>query len=62
MDDLLISENGTVGILVTTAVEVVIGGKTMKPAGVFLRKSHEADKSTKRFKIALTIFIMCSCY
>uniref|UniRef100_A0A8C2HG11 Calcium channel, voltage-dependent, alpha 2/delta subunit 2b n=1 Tax=Cyprinus carpio TaxID=7962 RepID=A0A8C2HG11_CYPCA len=40
MDDLLISENGTVGILVTTAVEVVIGGKTMKPAGVFL---HIAD-------------------
>lgn len=38
MDDLLISENGTLGILVTTAVEVVIGGKTMKPAGVFLRK------------------------
>uniref|UniRef100_A0A8C1XSR7 Calcium channel, voltage-dependent, alpha 2/delta subunit 2b n=1 Tax=Cyprinus carpio TaxID=7962 RepID=A0A8C1XSR7_CYPCA len=37
MDDLLISENGTVGILVTTAVEVVIGGKTMKPAGVFLQ-------------------------
>uniref|UniRef100_A0A8C1XTK4 Calcium channel, voltage-dependent, alpha 2/delta subunit 2b n=1 Tax=Cyprinus carpio TaxID=7962 RepID=A0A8C1XTK4_CYPCA len=32
-----IFRNGTVGILVTTAVEVVIGGKTMKPAGVFLQ-------------------------
>lgn len=38
MDDLLITENGTVGILVTTAVEVVISGKTMRPAGVFLCK------------------------
>lgn len=57
MDDLLISENGTVGILVTTAVEVVIGGKTMRPAGVFLRKKtiwHKADKTLQqRFKIIL---------
>uniref|UniRef100_A0A672NCA7 Calcium voltage-gated channel auxiliary subunit alpha2delta 2 n=1 Tax=Sinocyclocheilus grahami TaxID=75366 RepID=A0A672NCA7_SINGR len=42
MDDLLISENGTVGILVTTAVEVVIGGKTMKPAVVGVKLDLEA--------------------
>ncbi|XP_059399863.1 voltage-dependent calcium channel subunit alpha-2/delta-2b isoform X3 [Carassius carassius] len=42
MDDLLISENGTLGILVTTAVEVVIGGKTMKPAVVGVKLDLEA--------------------
>ncbi|XP_077081625.1 voltage-dependent calcium channel subunit alpha-2/delta-2b isoform X1 [Siphateles boraxobius] len=42
MDDLLISENGTVGILVTTAVEVVIGGKTMRPAVVGVKLDFEA--------------------
>ncbi|XP_051551133.1 voltage-dependent calcium channel subunit alpha-2/delta-2-like [Myxocyprinus asiaticus] len=42
MDDLLISENGTVGILVTTAVEVTIGGKTMKPAVVGVKLDLEA--------------------
>lgn len=62
MDDPLIAENGTVGILVTTAVEVVIGGKTMKPAGVFLRKF--ADKSSGGLKslCTLMIFVMFSCY
>uniref|UniRef100_A0A671KTR4 Voltage-dependent calcium channel subunit alpha-2/delta-2-like n=1 Tax=Sinocyclocheilus anshuiensis TaxID=1608454 RepID=A0A671KTR4_9TELE len=42
LDDLLISENGTVGILVTSAVEVVISGKTMKPAVVGVKLDLEA--------------------
>ncbi|RXN22716.1 voltage-dependent calcium channel subunit alpha-2 delta-2-like protein [Labeo rohita] len=42
MDDLLITENGTVGILVTTAVEVVISGKTMRPAVVGVKLDLEA--------------------
>uniref|UniRef100_A0A8C2EQ15 Calcium channel, voltage-dependent, alpha 2/delta subunit 2b n=1 Tax=Cyprinus carpio TaxID=7962 RepID=A0A8C2EQ15_CYPCA len=37
-----IFRNGTVGILVTTAVEVVIGGKTMKPAVVGVKLDLEA--------------------
>lgn len=33
IDEPLTSENGTVGILVSTAVEVTVGAKTIKPAG-----------------------------
>lgn len=32
-DELLNPENDTIGILVSTAVEITIGGKTIKPAG-----------------------------
>lgn len=32
-DELLNPENDTIGILVSTAVEIAIGGKTIKPAG-----------------------------
>ncbi|KAK1800051.1 hypothetical protein P4O66_006559, partial [Electrophorus voltai] len=42
MDDPLITENGTVGILVTTAVEITLGGKTLKPAVVGVKLDLEA--------------------
>uniref|UniRef100_A0AAR2J587 VWFA domain-containing protein n=1 Tax=Pygocentrus nattereri TaxID=42514 RepID=A0AAR2J587_PYGNA len=42
MDDPLITENGTVGILVTTAVEITVGGKTLKPAVVGVKLDLEA--------------------
>ncbi|KAI4894418.1 hypothetical protein NFI96_030272 [Prochilodus magdalenae] len=42
MDDPLISENGTVGILVTTAVEITVGGKVLKPAVVGVKLDLEA--------------------
>ncbi|XP_076858364.1 voltage-dependent calcium channel subunit alpha-2/delta-2b [Brachyhypopomus gauderio] len=42
MDDPLITENGTVGILVTTAVEVTVGGKSLKPAVVGVKLDLEA--------------------
>lgn len=32
-DELLNPENDTIGILVSTAVEITVGGKTIKPAG-----------------------------
>lgn len=32
-DDFLSPENDTIGILVSTAVEIAVGGKTIKPAG-----------------------------
>lgn len=32
-DELLNPENDTVGILVSAAVEITVGGKTIKPAG-----------------------------
>lgn len=32
-DELLNPENDTIGILVSTAVEITVGGKTVKPAG-----------------------------
>ncbi|TRY87294.1 hypothetical protein DNTS_022264 [Danionella cerebrum] len=52
MDDPLISENGTVGILVTTAVEVTFGGKTLKPAVVGVKLDLEAW--VDKFKILAT--------
>uniref|UniRef100_W5L2N2 Calcium channel, voltage-dependent, alpha 2/delta subunit 2b n=1 Tax=Astyanax mexicanus TaxID=7994 RepID=W5L2N2_ASTMX len=45
MEDPLITENGTVGILVTTAVEITVGGKVLKPAvGVKLDLEAWVDK------------------
>lgn len=35
-DELLNPENDTIGILVSTAVEITVGGKTIKPAGGLL--------------------------
>jgi len=32
-DELLNPENDTIGILVSTALEITLGGKTLKPAG-----------------------------
>lgn len=32
-DELLTPENDTIGVLVSTALEMTIGGKTIKPAG-----------------------------
>uniref|UniRef100_A0AAY3ZXZ4 VWFA domain-containing protein n=1 Tax=Denticeps clupeoides TaxID=299321 RepID=A0AAY3ZXZ4_9TELE len=42
MDDQLTSENGTLGILISTAVEVAIGGRTFKPAVVGVKLDLEA--------------------
>ncbi|KAG9333851.1 hypothetical protein JZ751_010001 [Albula glossodonta] len=42
VDDALSSENGTVGILVSTAVEINIGGKTIRPAVVGVKLDLEA--------------------
>uniref|UniRef100_A0A8B9HIJ3 VWFA domain-containing protein n=1 Tax=Astyanax mexicanus TaxID=7994 RepID=A0A8B9HIJ3_ASTMX len=42
MEDPLITENGTVGILVTTAVEITVGGKVLKPAVVGVKLDLEA--------------------
>ncbi|KAJ8360961.1 hypothetical protein SKAU_G00174860 [Synaphobranchus kaupii] len=42
VDDALHSENGTIGILVSTAVEINIGGKTIKPAVVGVKLDLEA--------------------
>lgn len=39
-DELLNPENDTIGILVSTAVEITIGGKTIKPAGGFSFERH----------------------
>lgn len=38
--DLLNPENDTVGILVSTALDITIGGKTVKPAGEQTEKRH----------------------
>ncbi|MEQ2266707.1 Voltage-dependent calcium channel subunit alpha-2/delta-2 [Xenotaenia resolanae] len=38
--DLLNPENDTVGILVSTALDITIGGKTVKPAGEKAEKPH----------------------
>ncbi|XP_034022354.1 voltage-dependent calcium channel subunit alpha-2/delta-2-like isoform X3 [Thalassophryne amazonica] len=42
LDDLLGAENGTVGVLVTSAVEVNLGGKLLKPAVVGVKLDLEA--------------------
>lgn len=36
------ADNGTVGILVSSAVEVNLGGKLLKPAGLFPSSSRRA--------------------
>lgn len=41
-DELLNPENDTIGILVSTAVEITVGGKTIKPAGGL--SSERGDK------------------
>ncbi|KAL4630680.1 voltage-dependent calcium channel subunit alpha-2/delta-2-like isoform X1 [Arapaima gigas] len=41
-DEALSSDNGTMGILVTTAVEITVGGKTIKPAVVGVKLDLEA--------------------
>uniref|UniRef100_A0A8C8M4A1 VWFA domain-containing protein n=1 Tax=Oncorhynchus tshawytscha TaxID=74940 RepID=A0A8C8M4A1_ONCTS len=41
-DELLNPENGTIGILVSTAVEITVGGKTIKPAVVGVKLDLEA--------------------
>uniref|UniRef100_A0A3Q3MNW1 Calcium channel, voltage-dependent, alpha 2/delta subunit 2a n=1 Tax=Mastacembelus armatus TaxID=205130 RepID=A0A3Q3MNW1_9TELE len=48
-DELLNPENDTIGILVSTAVEITIGGKTVKPAVVGVKLDLEAW--TDKFKI-----------
>ncbi|KAJ7998441.1 hypothetical protein DPEC_G00204960 [Dallia pectoralis] len=40
-DDLQNQENDTIGILVSTAVEITVGGKTLKPAVVGVKLDHE---------------------
>uniref|UniRef100_A0AAY5L524 VWFA domain-containing protein n=1 Tax=Esox lucius TaxID=8010 RepID=A0AAY5L524_ESOLU len=40
-DDLLNQENDTIGILVSTAVEITVGGKTLKPAVVGVKLDLE---------------------
>uniref|UniRef100_A0A3B4T3K2 Calcium channel, voltage-dependent, alpha 2/delta subunit 2a n=1 Tax=Seriola dumerili TaxID=41447 RepID=A0A3B4T3K2_SERDU len=51
-DELLNPENDTIGILVSTAVEITIGGKTIKPAVVGVKLDLEAW--TDKFKILAT--------
>ncbi|KAM3878503.1 voltage-dependent calcium channel subunit alpha-2/delta-2a [Diretmus argenteus] len=41
-DDLLNPENDTIGVLVSTAVEITVGGKTIKPAVVGVKLDLEA--------------------
>ncbi|KAI1892911.1 hypothetical protein AGOR_G00138390 [Albula goreensis] len=41
-DDILNPENDTIGILVSTAVEITVGGKTIKPAVVGVKLDLEA--------------------
>ncbi|KAJ3602296.1 hypothetical protein NHX12_030055 [Muraenolepis orangiensis] len=48
-DDLLDPENDTIGVLVSTAVEISVGGKTIKPAVVGVKLDLEAW--TDKFKI-----------
>uniref|UniRef100_A0A8C5HK08 VWFA domain-containing protein n=1 Tax=Gouania willdenowi TaxID=441366 RepID=A0A8C5HK08_GOUWI len=48
-DELLNPENDTIGILVSTAVDITIGGKTIKPAVVGVKLDLEAW--TDKFKI-----------
>ncbi|XP_056887353.1 voltage-dependent calcium channel subunit alpha-2/delta-2a isoform X1 [Takifugu flavidus] len=48
-DDFLSPENDTIGILVSTAVEIAVGGKTIKPAVVGVKLDLEAW--TDKFKI-----------
>uniref|UniRef100_A0A8C3GAT0 Calcium channel, voltage-dependent, alpha 2/delta subunit 2a n=1 Tax=Cyclopterus lumpus TaxID=8103 RepID=A0A8C3GAT0_CYCLU len=48
-DRLLTPENDTIGILVSTAVEITVGGKTIKPAVVGVKLDLEAW--TDKFKI-----------
>ncbi|XP_030586321.1 voltage-dependent calcium channel subunit alpha-2/delta-2a isoform X2 [Archocentrus centrarchus] len=48
-DELLTPENDTIGILVSTALEMTIGGKTIKPAVVGVKLDLEAW--TDKFKI-----------
>uniref|UniRef100_A0A671W7X4 Calcium channel, voltage-dependent, alpha 2/delta subunit 2a n=1 Tax=Sparus aurata TaxID=8175 RepID=A0A671W7X4_SPAAU len=48
-DELLNPENDTIGILVSTAVEITVGGKTIKPAVVGVKLDLEAW--TEKFKI-----------
>ncbi|XP_071351701.1 voltage-dependent calcium channel subunit alpha-2/delta-2a isoform X2 [Trachinotus anak] len=48
-DELLNPENDTIGVLVSTAVEITIGGKTIKPAVVGVKLDLEAW--TDKFKI-----------
>uniref|UniRef100_A0A8C9WH64 Calcium voltage-gated channel auxiliary subunit alpha2delta 2 n=1 Tax=Scleropages formosus TaxID=113540 RepID=A0A8C9WH64_SCLFO len=50
--------NGTVGILVTTAVEITVGGKTVKPAVVGVKLDLEAW--VDKFKILATSFVCAS--
>ncbi|XP_075893280.1 voltage-dependent calcium channel subunit alpha-2/delta-2a isoform X2 [Nelusetta ayraudi] len=48
-DELLNPENDTIGVLVSTAVEITVGGKTIKPAVVGVKLDLEAW--TDKFKI-----------
>ncbi|KAA8593343.1 hypothetical protein FQN60_009459 [Etheostoma spectabile] len=48
-DELLNPDNDTIGILVSTAVEITVGGKTIKPAVVGVKLDLEAW--TDKFKI-----------
>lgn len=51
LDDPVGAENGTVGILVSSAVEVNLGGKLLKPAG---------KKNTFMWKIAAWCDALCT--
>ena len=47
-DELLNPENDTIGILVSTAVEITVGGKTIKPAGGFSSERGRQNPSNDR--------------
>uniref|UniRef100_A0AAQ4P5Q1 Calcium channel, voltage-dependent, alpha 2/delta subunit 2a n=1 Tax=Gasterosteus aculeatus aculeatus TaxID=481459 RepID=A0AAQ4P5Q1_GASAC len=56
-DELLNPENDTIGILVSTAVEFTVGGKTIKPAVVGVKLDLEAW--TDKFKILKVLLHLC---
>lgn len=62
-DEQLNPENDTVGILVSTALEMTIGGKTIKPAGGYSseRGNDDREKLSERDNYTSEFVILSLC-
>lgn len=60
-DELLNPENDTIGILVSTAVEITVGGKTIKPAGEFSKNNNIIDVEEREAEIIIPLCFLSLC-
>uniref|UniRef100_A0AAY5KGL1 VWFA domain-containing protein n=1 Tax=Esox lucius TaxID=8010 RepID=A0AAY5KGL1_ESOLU len=52
-------QNDTIGILVSTAVEITVGGKTLKPAGELSSTHHPLWERRFQFQLGLSLLSIC---